>query len=260
MSLSSFQESASNHCWPLTTGFRHSKPFWVANRRQIQSIGRCRDARLCAVAPFENLPRPVCRLVTDTNRHQHPGDVAHHVVQKGVRLHLQNDAVALPANGQFVNDPNRMPGLTFRCAERTEIMFTDQRLTGGMHPFRIQGLMEPGRPCAPQRRAVGAIENLITVPTGQRREPGMKVIGHGPRPGQTDIPWQMRIATQHPGSLQAHCRCLKMRDLTDAMHSSIGTASADQSNGMVSHLGQRLFQRGLHGARSWLLRLPAPES
>ena len=182
------------------------------------------------------------------------------MVQKGIGLHVQHHAIALSAHGQLADFPDWMPGLALRSTKGTEIVFADQDLAGGVHPFHIERSVAPCRSLPPQRRPMWSIENEIAIAAGQRRKSGVKLLRHLAGPAHAEIEREIGIATQHPRSHRAHGRRIEMHHLTDSMHSAIGSTSANRADRMIRHLGQRSFQAGLHGSHPRTLGLPAPKS
>ena len=72
----------------------------VADADQCQAVCGCSNATLFAITAFKHLPYPVRLLLAHTDGHQGPGDIANHMLKKGVRADIERYPVLITMNTQ----------------------------------------------------------------------------------------------------------------------------------------------------------------
>ncbi len=75
---------------------------------------------------LQQLAEPLLRLLALADGHQAAGDIAHHVMQKGIGLDVDMDEFAVTLHAQILDLADRRFGLAAGGAEAAEIVFADQ--------------------------------------------------------------------------------------------------------------------------------------
>lgn len=84
----------------------------------------------------------------------------------------------------------------------------------------------------------------------------MEFVVDTPGPGYIDVVGQVAICAKKPTAIAAYAPRIEMHHLTRCVHTSVCTARADDLDGFVGNLRQRLFKTLLYAQPS-LLTLPA---
>jgi hypothetical protein len=206
---------------------------------------------------LQHLARPLRITLACANGHQHPGDVAHHVVQEGIGTDVQDNHLAMLADPQVMNLLDRRLGLALTGPKCAEIMTADQIRGRLGHALHVQRTMVPGHFLAQVRRTDLVVVDNVAIAPGDGLETGMEVSGHDPGPGHADIVGQVDIGPHDPGLETALGLGIEMHHLATGMHTGIGTPRTHQRHGRVGDLGQGLFQGFLYGRYPAGLALPA---
>ena len=219
-------------------------------------MGRRRNATCGPVAALKNLARPCYFLLTDTDRRKHTGDIAHHMLQEGVRCHLQREPVATAANAYLPEITDRRRRLATGGAKRREIVAAKQLLRGGVHALLVEWLIDP--PCAVtmQGGSLRPIQNAVSIAAGGGGEAGMKVIDDRFCPRDIDVIRHVAVGAQPPPALRALAAGFEMNDLSRGMYPGVCTAGTHHFYGFIGDDRQRLFQTLLY-TDTGLLPLPA---
>src|SRR5690606_38526260 len=110
----------------------------ITDIHQVEPVRRGGHTGKFAITEFQNITNPVFRLLTITNRHQGTGNIAYHMMKKGVGLHIYYDKRSASGYRNPLQKPNGSPGLATGSAKRREVVLADQCLGCAMHPFGIQ--------------------------------------------------------------------------------------------------------------------------
>src|ERR1700722_17645015 len=116
--------------------------------------------------------------------------------------------------------------------------------------------MNPCRAFALQRRTSAAVQYAVAVDPAGGLVPCVKAMRHFAGPLQSDRRRELGIGAQHPGTRGANGVGIEVNDLTDRVHTAVGTAGADRDYRLAGHEGYCRLHRVLDRRRV-LLRLPA---
>ncbi len=87
--------------WPDIT-FGQLELVTVLHLHQIQTERVGRHPASAANAALQYLTRPFDRALAGTDGHQHPGNVAHHVMQEGASTDIDDNHLAVPGHPQMM--------------------------------------------------------------------------------------------------------------------------------------------------------------
>ena len=201
---------------------------------------RSRPASNSAIQASGCSPRPTSSRRAD--------DIAHHVVQEGIRLHLDHDLIAAALDRDRLQVAPRMRRLAVHGAERAEVVLADQRLRGGVHRVGVERQALPAQVLAAQRRAHRAVEDAIAVAARARGKARVEIVGHRHAPAHAHRRRQARGGAEHPAAriaLRRRCRNARpgrphARRHRCGRRRSVSTCAFGDER-------QRRFQRLLHG-------------
>ena len=91
--------------WPALS-CRDREPFRIPYIYQIQSMGRCRYACNSPISGLKYLTNPGRPLLPCTHRHQCTGDIANHMMQERICLHIYYDEVPFSGYLDGFKKPN----------------------------------------------------------------------------------------------------------------------------------------------------------
>lgn len=133
----------------------------VGHVDEVQPVGRCRWTREGTIAFCQDLADPRGRTFAASDLQQRAGDVADHVMQKGVCRDVEHDQIVEAAHLYRKNTAIGRLGLTCRCAKRRKIVLAEERPRGGVHCSIIKTRERPGHEVpANRRKALGLDEHI----------------------------------------------------------------------------------------------------
>ena len=141
---------------------------------------------------------PLHRALTGADGHQHPSDVAHHVMQEGPGADIQHNHLAVARHPQVVDFLDRRLGLALPGTEGAEVMHPHQMLRGFGHAFGIQRAVVPGDLFIEVRRADLIVIDHVAVTPGDSLETRVKMRRHDLGPADADVMGQIDISPHHP--------------------------------------------------------------
>ncbi|MNZ97829.1 hypothetical protein D3C78_1170900 [compost metagenome] len=216
-----------------------------------------RHAAAAPVARRENLAHPRRLALAGTDGHQHTGDVAHHVVQKGIGPDIQHDEATMLEHAQVMQGLDRRLGLALHGTERSEVMGTDQRHGRLAHARHVQRAVIPGNFLGQMGRTHRIVVDHIAIAPRHSGEARVEMRRHRLRPGHADVARQIGVGPHEPGLERTLDGGIEMHHLAAGMHGRVGAPGTDQRHRLGRHLGQGLFQRRLDRGHPRLLTLPA---
>jgi hypothetical protein len=235
----------------------------VARSDEDQARSRCGGSRDRAVAPRQQSSDPVFRLLAASDRQQRADDIPDHVVQEGVRLHLDVDLLPFPAHFDLLQFAPGVGCLAMDGTERGEIVLAQQGLRGAVHGVGVQRAPLPAEVLATQGRPHRPVQDAVPVPSRTCGEACVKVARHRHAPADADRRRQARRGAQHPATWITFDVGIEMHDLACGMDACIGASRAHRIDVRGRDEGQRRLQRLLHGRRACLAgraqALPAEE-
>ena len=129
------------------------------------------------------MKQDVSYLAADAREGRGPGtagidDAANYIADEFKRIGLKpaDDQSRLEPDLETHQMSHRRLCLTLRRPKGAEIMFPDECLRRRLHKIHIQRPIKPGCRSMGERRAGGAIQNLIDIVTRSRRKARMKFI------------------------------------------------------------------------------------
>ena len=117
-------------------------------------------------------------------------------------------------------------------------MLADQPLCARLHRGDVERLVHHQRTPMRQRRARNAVEDQVTVAAREGAEAGMEIVGHRLCPVQADVARQVAVGAEQPGARAARGLGIEVRHLRARVHAGIGTAGADEPDGLVGDAAQ----------------------
>lgn len=124
----------------------------VIHGNQIQPLGSRRRRRQVAIFQRQQLGHPVLILIAAADLHQAADDVANHVMHEGIRLDIYHNIFAVARNLNVFYAAPRGARLTLHRAERSEVVFAQQRLRRPMHTIGVQRVIKMRHPLLQHRR------------------------------------------------------------------------------------------------------------
>src|SRR5918999_2341310 len=106
---------------------------------------------------------PLRRMLSLPDVNKRANEVAHHVMEEGVRANHEIDSLAGLLDLQGVNSPDRGLCLALGRTESREVVLANKERGGLAHLCRIQRKVEPSDVRRRERRAHRAVENLVAV-------------------------------------------------------------------------------------------------
>ncbi len=159
----------------------------VSHGGKVQPVGG-RGGRIdLAIVRREHGRDTLRRRITMPDRHQQPGDIAHHVVQEGIGSDFQRHPFVATRHRQPVDTAHGRLCLAFDGAESAEVVFSHQYLRRGMHAFHVERAPLPGRAPDGQGGARVAIQDQVAVTARQRAVTCVEVFGDATHPGDAHI-------------------------------------------------------------------------
>ena len=125
-----------------------------------------------------------------------------------------------------------------------------------MHGVGIEWLIDPPGPIAMQRGSLRPVKNAVTVTSGRRRKPRMKLIVDGLSPNDVDVVGKIAVRAKQPAAPAAFTGGVEMNDLAGGVHTGIGAACADYLYRFICNQRER-FLEALLDANTGFLTLPA---
>src|SRR5690606_18670206 len=226
---------------------------------QVEPVRRGGHTGKFAITEFQNITNPVFRLLTITNRHQGTGNIAYHMMKKGVGLHIYYDKLSASGYRNPLQKPNGSPGLATGSAKRREVVLADQCLGCAMHPFGIQRAKRPAHLPTLNPRTNRMIVDHIPIAAVNRGKPGVKITLAVPGPVHRNIIRQRRVHSHDPGTKVSNRWRVKMRHLKTGMHAGVGSPRTHQVDRMICNTGRCPGKFCLHRTHTALLQLPAME-
>src|SRR5512146_717691 len=222
---------------------------------QIKAVRRKGRGCPLAVAAFQHLTQPLRRMLALADIDQAADDVAHHVMQEGIRGQVKKNGVALLPDIELREVLDRCLGLAFRGTEGTEVVLAQQvsgRLT---HLRHIQRHVEPADLSVVHGTARRPVDQHVLVAACLCRKARVKFVWDGMRPQHRDVFRQQRVRATHPGSEWPLDVRIEMHHLFQRMHAGIGAPRGQDSNAAARNTAQRRLQGILH-VRHIRLALP----
>lgn len=210
-----------------------------------------------AISEPQHLARPIRLLAPTAYFHQDTRNIPDHMLQKGIRLDVQNDETMVTSHLQPHDFPERRFGLATRSTERSEIVLAKQVLPGLVHAVDIKGQTCVGQLAGQDRGFDLAVENHVLIAPGQGRKASMEVVIDGSRPAHPHRWRQHAVGAAQPCLFASIYLAVKVHNLPRRMHARIGSAGADQIHRMSGNPGQGILKSGLYG-RHDRVALPLP--
>ena len=185
---------------------------------EVKSRGCCRGTRTRAISPAHQLDDPLDRLLATPDGHQGTGDIAHHVVQEGIRLDVDHDQLAVTTHLDEMHVASWRARLTTCRTEGREVQLPYQMGGRRLHVGDIQGFTTPGGVVTLHHRPKRLIDDHVAITTRDGAESGMEVIGNGDRPMDTDIRGKIDVAAHAPCLAAAAHGGIEVHDLTHGVH------------------------------------------
>ncbi len=141
---------------------------------------------------------PGLLLLSGTNIHKRPRNVANHVVQKSVSLHINYDEVSFPGYLYLLEKAHRSSGLAPGSTKRRKVMLAHERLSCAMHALSIKLPKHPAYLPSLDSRPYRAVVNYVAIAPVNCGKAGMKIIASIASPMYRDIERKRCIDTHYP--------------------------------------------------------------
>ena len=135
---------------------------------QIEPVGRRGQPALGPVGQGKDLGSPLDRPFAAAYLHEHPGNIAHHVMQEGIGADIQHDELAEPLQPQVMDLLDGGLGLTRQRPLGSEVMLANQGLRSDLHALQIERSIVPGHFVGQVRRSHRVIVDYVAIPPGHR--------------------------------------------------------------------------------------------
>lgn len=229
----------------------------VLDLHQVQPERMRRDPASATNPALQHFLGPLHRTLAGTNGHQHPGDVAHHVMQEGIGADVQHDHFAVPGHTQVMDLLDRRLGLALPRAKGAEIVSAEQILRGFGHALLIQRPVIPGHLLVEVGRANLVVVDHITITPGNGLETRMEIRRHDLGPTDTDVVRQVDVGAHDPGLQRTLDLGVEMHHLATGVYAGVGTSRAMQGHWRIGDFRQGRFEGLLHSGHAGGLALPA---
>ncbi len=219
-----------------------------------------RDGGQLAISELQHLSCPFRLLAPSAYFHEDTRDIPDHMLQKGIRLDIQNDETMVTSHLQAHDFPEWSPGLATCSTERSEVVLAKQVLPSLVHTVYIKSQTCVSQLTGEDGRFDHAVVNHVLIAPGKGREASMKVVIDGARPAHPHRRWQHTIGATQPCLLATIYLAIKVHNLPCRMHTGIGSARANQIHRMSSNPGQSILEGRLYGRHDRItLSLPTME-
>ena len=233
----------------------------VRGRDEIESLRWCRRAGVLIVSSSQQSSDVAERTAPQSDIDHGPYQHTHHVVQESVGLDMKAHPPAVDPRPPFSQGETAavMRLVAFRGEGKEVVLALDQ-----VSRFAEQPHVERTGECPPERPAerggsTGIQANVVTVPAGDRRFPGMKANLHRLHGLDPAILRKQRIdCAMHVGSGPTE-RCAEADALTQRMDPGIGSARRVRHGSTAEEALQNPLELGLNGATGGLT-LPADKA
>ena len=190
---------------------------------------------------------------------QRADDVAHHVVQEGIRADGDCDAAPAAFNIEKVHRPHGAFGLALARPERAEVMLADKIPRRVAHRTDVERRVHPAHMACLQGGTHRAIDQQVAIGARTRRIARMEILRHVLRPEHRHRVRQQSIHAAHPRGIRPVGRSVEMHHLAPGVHAAVSPACAGHANLHAGDCRQCGFECVLHGSASRLC-LPAEKA
>jgi hypothetical protein len=168
--------------------------------------------------------------------------VAHLMMQKGIGAKLKLYAGTVTPNFYASQVTYWRSGLAFCGTESREILFANEPARGFIHQRHIQIAMHPADSAGQQGRTDRLIQQHITVGAFKSAKASVKIRRHNFRPKHRHPGRQTRIRAENPSMFRPEIQHIEMHDLSDCMHTGIGSPSGHSLHWRGMDMAQSAFE------------------